>query len=764
MYGNLGNVFRLGGEYQKAKEYYEKALAIAIEIGDKQVQSTSYSRLGSVFESLGEYQKAKEYYEKALAIAIESGDKKIQSEAYNNFANVFFQLRGEYQKAKEYYEKALVIAIEIGNRKRKGRSYGKLGNVFQSLGEHQKAEDYRKKALAIAIVSGDRKFEGELYRSFGKNFLLHRKYFQVKFHYDKALTIATEIGDRPSEMECYTSLAYVLCSIHDYQTAKEHNKKALAISIEIGDIVGELISLNNLGDTYRSVGEYVVAEELSKEALFISREIGAKMFEFKILLGISFLKSSQLKHEDEKTFLLESIQRYEQLRNSLGGNKEFEISLLEKYGSFPYKRLSDLLCDLDSPRDALYVEELGRARGLAESLASKFSVVNHISADPKSWFGIENIVSKERGCVFLYISYFKKHTHLWVLKGDGDVNHRISSMVEDSSLVAESLFNVEGIFKKSAVKFGVKLNENCEGRSLQGCGTKDDESLLHLCYKLIFAPVGDLLTEPEIIIVPEKCSYRVPFAALRADSAGKYLSEAYRIRIVPSLTTLGVIQKCPADYHSQTGALVVGDPRVGKVCYKGRLQTFTALASARQEAKMVGQLLGVHPLLGECATKQAVLRAIHSVSLIHIAAHGDAERGEVILSPQGAANKFPQEEDYILTVSDISKVQLRAKLVVLSCCHSGRGVFKQEGVIGIARAFLASGARSVLAASWAIEDEASKQLMDHFYEHLANGESASESLHQATKWLRRNGFTKISQWAPFVLIGDNVTFDFTKMR
>ena len=323
---------------------------------------------------------------------------------------------------------------------------------------------------------------------------------------------------------------------------------------------------------------------------------------------------------------------------------------------------------------------------------------------------------------------------------------------------------MEGIFKKSAVKFGVKLNENCEGRSLQGCGTKDDESLLHLCYKLIFAPVGDLLTEPEIIIVPEKCSYRVPFAALRADSAGKYLSETYRIRIVPSLTTLGVIQKCPADYHSQSGALVVGDPDVGKVYYKERLQTFTALASARQEAKMVGQLLGVHPLLGECATKQAVLRAIHSVSLIHIAAHGDAERGEVILSPQGTANKFPQEEDYILTVSDISKVQLRAKLVVLSCCHSGRGVFKQEGVIGIARAFLASGARSVLAASWAIEDEASKQLMDHFYEHLANGESASESLHQATKWLRRNGFTKISQWAPFVLIGDNVTFDFTKMR
>ena len=50
--------------------------------------------------------------------------------------------------------------------------------------------------------------------------------------------------------------------------------------------------------------------------------------------------------------------------------------------------------------------------------------------------------------------------------------------------------------------------------------------------------------------------------------------------------------------------------------------------------------------------------------------------------------------------------------------------------------------------------------MSRFYEHLAGGESVSESLHQAMKWMRSNGFTKVSEWAPFMLIGDNVTFDF----
>ena len=115
-------------------------------------------------------------------------------------------------------------------------------------------------------------------------------------------------------------------------------------------------------------------------------------------------------------------------------------------------------------------------------------------------------------------------------------------------------------------------------------------------------------------------------------------------------------------------------------------------------------------------------------------------------------------------MDDISKIQLRAKLVVLSCCHSARGQIRTEGVIGIARAFLGSGARSVLAARWALEDEATEQFMTCFYKHLYRGESASESLHQARKWMRSNGFNEVNQCATFILIGDNVAFDFKNRK
>lgn len=140
-------------------------------------------------------------------------------------------------------------------------------------------------------------------------------------------------------------------------------------------------------------------------------------------------------------------------------------------------------------------------------------------------------------------------------------------------------------------------------------------------------------------------------------------------------------------------------------------------------------------MLGENATKHAVFQALNTVSLIIFAAHGSAESGEIALSPNCTSEsaRITQEEDYLLTMADISKVQVRAKLVALSYCHSGGGQTGSEGVVGIAREFLGSGACSVLAAPWVLDDTATEQLMNRFHEHLYDEESASESPHRAMK-------------------------------
>ena len=110
--------------------------------------------------------------------------------------------------------------------------------------------------------------------------------------------------------------------------------------------------------------------------------------------------------------------------------------------------------------------------------------------------------------------------------------------------------------------------------------------------------------------------------------------------------------------------------------------------------------------------------------MVHIAAHGRKETGEIALIPipgwvkypdqcSRSKIKVPKEEDYDLKMSDLLAVKLRARIVENSCCHSGRGGVKAEGVVGIARVFSAAGARSVLVSLWPIS-EATMVFMKNF--------------------------------------------------
>ena len=180
---------------------------------------------------------------------------------------------------------------------------------------------------------------------------------------------------------------------------------------------------------------------------------------------------------------------------------------------------------------------------------------------------------------------------------------------------------------------------------------------------------------------------------------------------------------------------------------------------------MIGKILKSETLIEKEATKAEVLRRLDSVTLVHIAAHGRAKTGEIVLSPNPTSSKRPKEVDYLLKLKDVLNAKLRAKLLVLSCCHSGRGDIKAEGLVGIARAFLGAGARSVLVSLWAIDDKATLEFMKYFYRHVMDGNCASKSVNQAMKCMRESDdFNQVKYWAPFVLIGDDVTMSFAETR
>ena len=777
-YTDLGGIFETLGEHAKAKEYCEKALSIAGKIGNRKGEAACYAALGIIFLNLGEYVKAKEHCEKALAIAGKIGHRETEARCYVTLG-IIFQNLSENVKAKEYCEKALSIAGKIGNRKGEAACYAALGIIFLNLGEYVKAKEHCEKALAIAGKIGDRRIEAKCYSRLGCISLRLDEHVKAKEYYEKGLAIAGKTGERRTEAECYSGIGILFLSLGEHVKAKEHCEKALAIAEKIGDRETEALCHGKLGKIFLYLSEYVKAKECFEKDLEWSRKHGIKEDESLccLLLSICMFKLGNIC--EGKSNIFASINEREILRG-LQVQDKYKISYFDHVVSY-YRVASHLLSKSSFLHEAFYLEEYGRARALADLMAAQYSVQNEIPVTPQRWDDIESIVKKECNCTCLYISYCKQWITFWVLKAESPLLFRQIN-VNDFFVGKGSVSRVADLLSREIYREVLCLApEQCEDRSWLPSDTyseygrerpleEDDEDQSQqpertpaFVYKMIIAPVADLLDKPEIIIVPDRLFYKVPFAALEEESR-KCLSESFRIHIVPSLTTLKLIQDSPADYHSQTGVLVVGDPDVGEVLYNGILRRISRLPFASEEAKMIGKLFGTEPLVGKQATKQAVLQNIHSVSLIHFACHGNAERGEIVLAPPPLTDRRPQEEDYLLTMENISQVQLRAKLVVLSCCHSAKGHISAEGVVGIARAFLGSGARSVLAALWAIEDEATEQFMSRFYENLVRGDSASESLQQAMNWMRENGFAKITQWAPFMLIGDNVTLDVHKLR
>ncbi|EDO45511.1 predicted protein [Nematostella vectensis] len=311
----------------------------------------------------------------------------------------------------------------------------------------------------------------------------------------------------------------------------------------------------------------------------------------------------------------------------------------------------------------------------------------------------------------------------------------------------------------------------CSPPPIGSAETQRGSGLLKELYRILIEPIEKELTQVEVVFVPEGVTFMVPFGALQSPD-GRILAEKKAVRFGPSLTTLKLLRECPEDKHFKRGVLVVANPRSnanvftrrnGADVVKSFHKRFANLPAASKEAIKIREILpDVTCLIEYQATKNAVMQSLKKgVGVIHIASHGDSQTGEILVAPEPRMDKhdIAEKEEYLLTMKEISSCQINASLVVLSCCHSGRGQIRAEGVMGLARAFLAAGARSVLATLWTIGDNATLEFMERFYRHLASGLSTSASLKRTIRDTisMNDKYSHPYYWGAFVLVGDDVT-------
>ena len=769
-YINLGCVYNSLGDLKKAMECCQLGLGIAQETGNRDCEGNGYNNLGGVYSSLCDPKKAMEFYRLGLGIAQETGNRDSEGIGYNNLGEVYGSL-GDLKKAMEFNRLGLGIAQETGNRDSEGLGYINLGCVYSSLGDLKKAMEFFRLSLGISKETGNRASEGNGCIKLGSAYHSLGDIKKAMEFCRLGLGIAQYTGNRNLEGSAYNSLGGVYDSLGDLEKAMEAYRLGLKIAKETGNRNLEGCAYNNLGDVYESLGDVKKAIEFFQLGLGIAKETGDRKLKRHVYSNLArsyYLFGDIFKAEK---FGKSCVKLVEKMRVLLQDNDAWKIHVRDE-SDFSFRILWRLQLQKGKTLEALFTAETGRAQALMDLMKSQFGVRKTIrnSSKPQMDLTISSISSHITSpTLFLAEDTNINAVYFWLLLNGQQFNFFEKEVSDDLTSLSHQAYEEIGVSRGVKCK-NHSLDEQ-EGKEIEIFSERGAEltsqqvegGTLRTLYDMVIAPFSHLIEGDELIIIPDRSSFFIPYAALM-DQHSRHLSEKLRIRLAPTLTSLRLLAECPEGRHSASGALLVGNPWLKTVRIKNS-RPFKQLPGAEKEVKMIGQILNIEPLTGKNATKDQVLSRLPSVSLVHMATHGCAKTGEIYLSPNAASMEKHEEKDSLLTMAEVLDTQLHAKLVVLSCCHTARGEIKAEGVVGMARAFLGAGARSVIASLWELDDEATLEFMRHFYEHLVAGKSASKSLHQAMKRMRElEQFNAAKYWAPFVLIGDDVTLNFGQRK
>lgn len=286
--------------------------------------------------------------------------------------------------------------------------------------------------------------------------------------------------------------------------------------------------------------------------------------------------------------------------------------------------------------------------------------------------------------------------------------------------------------------------QTAQGQSRQNVNLlKNVQGRLSQLYQWLIEPLTPALpAKRPLIIVPHGVLHYLPFHAFYTGDA--YLIEEREIRYLPGASFLRYCNRAPS-LPPATRRLVYADSWDGRI--PRTLREGAAIAQILDTTALTAEEIGLTELQGLMADAQ----------IVHLATHGDFRADNPLFSGLWIGSGW-------LTTLDIFNMRLNASLVTLSGCQTGRNVVQAgDELAGLMRAFLSAGAASLVLSLWSVEDEATAQLMQSFYQHLTTGVGKGAALRAAQLAFIRGTATRDGQatswqhpfyWAPFFLVGD----------
>ncbi len=313
---------------------------------------------------------------------------------------------------------------------------------------------------------------------------------------------------------------------------------------------------------------------------------------------------------------------------------------------------------------------------------------------------------------------------------------------------------------------------------------------LSVFYNSIFRKIEEKIADnKKIIIVTDKYTENIPFGIIYDKKNEKYLSEKYSLSYQPSVGSFVELRKKTLNnkISFKSNFLGIGNPLLQKKTFKDYIVSITDFNITRggilkdssiisekyenlpysgKELKSISKLFSKNKLLLSKNANEKTLKKLDlgDFDIISFATHAavsgelrDASEPFLVLTPP---EKTSFINDGILTASEISQLNLKAKLVILSACNTASKENEYApGFSGLVAAFFKAGAESIIATHWPVADKTTSIMLEETIKKTVNQGIDLDLALQLTKVEFIKGkygvkYQNPKYWAPYVFIGN----------
>lgn len=681
----------------------------------------------------------------------------LYARAVNAMCNAYMYLR-DFSMAISSGNRSLAASEEIDDVTGVVKTRHFLGEVYRFVNNGQKALAAYVEGLSLAqTYMPQAAMLWRHYASLSLAFDQLGHYAAAVSFQKEALQLAIDAAAPRQVCRSYNFLGFILAKHGDYAEAVSHIQQAVEIA---GMLPGDGIRIDalaysflQLGYAYRKLGEFDKAIESYDRSVQSYGELHSAFFDYlarkdKLLCCMEHGGCPAVEQEMEAVLAIFEQHRAKILEEGLRSTFfDAEQTIYDVAMEFEFFQKDDR-------EKAFEYSERSRGRALRDLIGTSVQVVDDPrdpDLKPNQVFqplSLEEIRARmpERAQVLQY-AVLKDHLLIWVVSAGG------VRALSQSIAVGELNQRVTNFLQFIA---------DTSDTGQEECG-REAASL----YDLLIKPVESWLDRDQVCIVPDRILNYLPFGALLSRESGKYFIENHRFVLSPSASVFILCSEAARAKELATieRLLSVGNPLFDSDAFP----KLGSLQSAAEEATAIAECYGSSgPLLRAAAIKRRVMSEMERADVIHLATHAVADdwyplRSQLLLAVDraDAAGSGPGS---VLRAYEVYKLDLsRAKLVVLSACATAvQKYYGGEGMIGLARPFIAKRIPLVVASLWAVNTESTAKLMISFHRfRKRDHQPTAEALRLAQLEMlntpnRRERLPYY--WAAFVTIGGYANF------